>query len=358
MKSLISLVAFVPEPNPEIAQGLSSPSTAELSANAALGKTSSRIAGQHNRLGGAAFSRKTIGALALLASTLFIYLASLIVQLAQKNLSLGAEEFVFARAFTGALIFIPFIRMETTTIRSLHKNAANVVLASSFGLTALYCFYSSLETISLSEATVLNMTSPIFVAISGLAIHRSKEAMVRIIPALLSVAGVYLILSPEADLQLHQLTGNGYLLGIISGLAAALSLMMRRRVLTGDNLASSLGAFFALNTLLSLVVFSHQLSVPSQAEMPYLVGASLTAIAGQFLINYGMAYVSIEQTSILVTSRIIIAAVIVPIVFATEHITEVTIGGAFLIVGANIMISKMRNNGGIILTNQSKLCST
>ncbi|MDD2943523.1 MAG: DMT family transporter [bacterium] len=308
------------------------------------------------RIDTAASNRRMVGTLALVASTLFIYMASLIVQLAQKNLSISVAEFVFARACTGAIIFLPFVRLRHETIQSLRESTTSIITASLFGLTALYCFYSSLETIALSEATVLNMTSPIFVAFSGLAIHRNKEALVRILPALFAVAGVYLILSPEINLKFSLLTTNGYILGTTSGLAAAISLMMRRRVLTtGNSLTTSLGIFFTLNTLLSLIVFSHQLSLPSQTELHYLIGASLSAIAGQFLINYGMRYVSIEQTSILVTSRIIIAAIIVPFLFATENITTATIIGAFLILGANVIISKMHYISGMDPRIKSKL---
>lgn len=273
--------------------------------------------------------------LAVFASAFFFYLATSVIRWSQATVAIDPAYFVFSRFVLGFAVVSAAMAWQRRIPRANHRGFLFGRML--FNTLAVYCFYRAVDVTSVANANILNMTYPIFIAlITWFFLKKQRDLFsLAIIPA--AFAGIWLIVAP-AGLQWDW----NNLWGLASGLSASLALIFLNLGRQHDDSQTTLFYMFAGGTVLVWVLFHHRIHLPRPIELYYLVLCSLLGVGGQYLLTYGFRYVTAVEGSIISSSRILLAALLGPLVAADPPLRLAGWIGALLIFGANVVLAVRR----------------
>jgi len=279
-----------------------------------------------------AASRHAVGWLAVFGSAFCFYLATLIIRWASPFVVISSAYFVFSRFLLGFLV------VATTMIlrkQRLHPKRYHFLIGRTVANTiAVFCFYKAVEMGSVAEANILNMTYPLFVALFSWFFLRNQRDVFSLLIVAVAFAGIWLVLSPgEIKIRWENLWG---LCSGITAAAAIIYLNISRRYHDSQTI---LFFMFGLGTILMLVFFHKAIFWPNPTELFFLFGCSVAGVLGQYLLTYGFLYVTAVNGSIISSSRILLAALLGPLLVADPHLTLGGWCGALLIFSANAVLA-------------------
>ena len=172
---------------------------------------------------------RLLGGWAVFFSAFCFYLSTVVIRWAQAEVSIAPPYFVFARLALGFLIVLTALayRRQLPRPRSYHL----LLGRTAFNCTAVYCFYTAVELTSVAEANLLNMTYPVFVALTAWIVLRDKFdlaslAMV-VVASLIGAKGL-----GEDVLEALQYANVGQ--GILAGFSILFCAMILDRIVQGD----------------------------------------------------------------------------------------------------------------------------
>ncbi|MBZ7985900.1 DMT family transporter [Campylobacter sp. Cr9] len=122
------------------------------------------------------------------------------------------------------------------------------------GTISLYFFFYNVANISLGGAFAFQKTNPLFVALIAFLFFKEQLGIKSILYLFLAFSGVMLIIQPLAPEHLH--TGfdiKNSILGVLSGLTAALALTSARELGKYYNTEVIASSFFILGTILPII---------------------------------------------------------------------------------------------------------
>ena len=85
--------------------------------------------------------------------------------------------------------------------------------------------------------------------------------------------------------------------------------------------------------------FHQHIFWPNESELFYLVVSALFGIGGQYLLTYGFRFVTAVEGSIISSSRILLAALLGPVIVADPALAFTGWIGAVMIFTANVVIA-------------------
>jgi drug/metabolite transporter (DMT)-like permease len=275
---------------------------------------------------------QAIGWLAVFGSAFFFYLATLIIRWAGAHVDISSAYFVFSRFLLG------FIVVSTTMIiqrQRLHPQKYHYLIGRTVANTvAVFCFYKAVEVGSVAEANILNMTYPLFVALFSWFFLRNQRDVLSLLIVGVAFAGIWMVLSPgDIKLRWENLWGLG---SGITAAAAIIYLNISRRYHDSQTI---LFFMFGLGMILMLIFFHEAIFLPNSTELFFLLSCSAAGVLGQYLLTYGFLYVTAVNGSIISSSRILLAALLGPLLVADPHLTLVGWLGALLIFAANAALA-------------------
>lgn len=280
-------------------------------------------------------SRQSVGWLAVFGSAFFFYLATLIIRWAAGHVTIGSAYFVFARFLLGFIVVSLSMMMQKQKLQPkrfhylIGRTVANTV--------AVFCFYKSVELGSVAEANILNMTYPLFVAVFSWFFLRGQRDVFSLLIVVLAFAGVWLVLAPgDIKFSLANLWG---LSSGITAAAAVLYLNISRRYHDSQTI---LFFMFGLGMVMILLFFHDAIFLPNAEVLFYLLSCSVAGVLGQYLFTYGFLYVTAVEGSIISSSRILLAALLGPLLVADPALTIAGWCGALLIFSANAALALRR----------------
>ena len=277
-------------------------------------------------------SRKAIGWFAVLGSAFFFYLSTLIIRWAAPHVNIESAYFVFARLLLG------FIIVSTTMIlqkqRLQPKNYHYLIGRTIANTIAVFCFYKAVEMGSVAEANILNMTYPLFVAIFAWFFLRGQRDLLSLLIVAVAFVGVWLVLSP-GEIKFDWAN----LWGLSSGIMAAVAVIYLNISRHYHDSQTILFFMFGLGTVLMLMFFHNAIFLPNFEELFFLLSCSAAGVLGQYLITYGFLYVTAVEGSIISSSRILLAALLGPVLVADPSLTILGWCGALLIFSANVTLA-------------------
>lgn len=240
--------------------------------------------------------------------------------------------FVFSRFSLGFFIILGIMLIGGKKIRVV--NMHYLVGRTIANCAAVYCFFKAVEMTSVAQANILNMTYPLFIAVFGLCFFKEKTDRITLFVVLVAFAGVFLILNPGSmQFSFHSLWG------LASGLAASgaiIYLNLSRRVHDTD---TTLLFLFGLGSVLIFVVFFPKMAFPGTIDLKYLLSCSLFSIAGQYLLTFGFKYVGAVEGGVISSTRILLAAILGPVIAMDPVLSVWGWAGAFLIFSSNVYLS-------------------
>ncbi|WP_321371553.1 DMT family transporter [uncultured Desulfuromusa sp.] len=273
-------------------------------------------------------SRKAFGWLAVFGSAFFFYLATLIIRWSEPHVTIESPFFVFARLFLGFIIVSVTMVLQK---KRLHPRKYHYLIGRTVANTvAVFCFYKAVELSSVAEANILNMTYPLFVAVFSWFFLRGQRDLLSLFIVAVAFGGVWLVLSPG---NIKPNLGN--LWGLSSGITAAIAIIYLNISRRYHDSQTILFFMFGLGTALMLIFFHDSLFIPDTKELFFLLSCSIAGVLGQYLITYGFLFVTAVEGSIISSSRILLAAILGPILVAGPSLTASGWCGALFIFAAN-----------------------
>jgi len=273
-------------------------------------------------------SKQTAGWFAVFCSTFCFYLATVIIRWAGSRVEIETSYFVFSRFFLGFLVVCTTMIIKGHRFKPVKyhfligRTVANTV--------AVFCFYKAIETGSVAEANILNMTYPLFVALFSWFLIREQRDPLALLIVGIAFTGIWLILSPE-DISVK----SNNLWGLGSGITAAAAMIylnISRRYHDSQTILLFMFGFGAMGILL---LFHRSIFWPNGQEFFFLFACSAVGVLGQYLLTFGFRYVTAVEGSIISSTRILLAALLGPVLVGDPHLVLSGWCGALLIFTAN-----------------------
>jgi drug/metabolite transporter (DMT)-like permease len=285
---------------------------------------------------GSALSRQALGWLAVFGSAFFFYLATLIIRWAAPHAEIASAYYVFSRFLLGFVVVSSTMILQGQRLQPkryhylIGRTVANTV--------AVYCFYKAVEVGSVAEANILNMTYPLFVALFAWFFLHNQRDVFSLVVVGVAFAGIWLVLSPE-DIKVRMEN----LWGLSSGITAAAAMIYLNVSRRYHDSQTILFFLFGLGSMLILLFFHDKIFLPNGTELFFLLSCSVAGVLGQYLLTYGFLYVTAVNGSIISSTRILLAALLGPLLVADPPLTIVGWCGALLIFAANAALA-LRNS--------------
>jgi len=268
---------------------------------------------------------------ALLSAACF---ASMAACVRMACIELPQSEVVFFRNFIGLLILLPLMLRNRVSLKTQRFHLH--LLRAGAGLAAMYLYFYAINGLHLTDALLLNYTSPIFIAL--FAVLWLKEAWTnhRRIALLISLIGLGLLFNPTADLV--SLPG---LLGLASGALAGLALTTGKRLSATDDPVSIVAWFALLSSVVSALPMLWGFQWPQGTAWGWLLAVGLFGSLGQLGLTWAYQRAPITQVSPLGYSGLLFAGLIG--FAAWNELPDIAgLAGMLCIVVAGIIVARER----------------
>ncbi len=283
-------------------------------------------------------SRQTLGWIAVFCSTFCFYLATVIIRWAEPEVDIQASYFVFSRFLLGFLVVCTTMLIKRHRFKPVRyhyligRTAANTV--------AVFCFYKAIESGSVAEANILNMTYPLFVALFSWFVIREQRDSLALFIVGIAFAGIWMILSP-ADIAIEK----NNLWALASGITAAAAMIYLNISRRYHDSQTILLFMFGFGALTIFLLFHQSIFWPNRQELLFLFTCSAVGVLGQYLLTFGFLYVTAVEGSIISSSRILLAAILGPVLVADPSLAFSGWCGALLIFAANTSLALRKSRG-------------
>lgn len=273
-----------------------------------------------------------LGCLAVFASAFCFYFSTVVIRWSREVVAIDSAFFAFFRFLIG--FFVVCTVMVVKRQGPLAKRYDLLIGRTVGNCIAVFCFYQAVRYTSLAEANILNMTYPIFIAILSWIVLPDQRDPVALIMVGAALCGVWLILQPgRMGLSLYSFWGIG------SGVSAAMAIFYLNLSRQYHDANTVLFYMFGLGTILMYAFFRTSIFWPNPTEFYYLALCGGAGIVGQFLITLGFRYVTAVEGSVVSSSRILLAALLGPVLASDPRLGPTGWVGALLIFGANVVLA-------------------
>ncbi|WP_300670446.1 DMT family transporter [Desulfoluna sp.] len=284
-------------------------------------------------------SNKLLGLSSVFASAICFYLATATLRWARlQGVTVDSANFVFGRFFLGFLMvgLLLLIKKRPPKPVNWHYLIGRTVANT----MAVYCFFKAVDLTSVAEGNILNMTYPLFVALFSWFTLKDERDYTSVFVVLIAFAGVVMILAPDmvhtgflTRFNLNSLWGLG---SGISASVAIIYLNLSRRVHSTE---TTLFFMFTLGCVIILVLFGKRIEWPDGPGFLFIALCSILSVMGQIFITFGFRFVTAVEGSIISSSRILLAALLGPVIAAEPSLTLMGWVGAFFIFSGNIYLA-------------------
>jgi drug/metabolite transporter (DMT)-like permease len=187
---------------------------------------------------------------------------------------------------------------------------------------------------TVAQGNILNMTYPLFIAVFTWIGLREQRDPVAIVLVLAAFAGVWLVLAP-GDMAFSM----DSLWGVASGVTASAAIIYLNLSRRYHDTQTILFFMFGMGGILIYVLFHNHIFIPSPLEASYLLLCAVFGVAGQYLLTLGFRFVTAVEGGIISSTRILLAALLGPLLVADPHLGLSGWIGALLIFGANVYLT-------------------
>ncbi len=270
-------------------------------------------------------NEKNKGVFLILCSSLFFAIMAAAVKSVPK---IPLAEKVFFRNFIGLIaVGIPMLRNR---VSFKPNNPKLVFLRSAFGLTGVALYYTSLETLNLSDAVIINKLSPFFVILLSMFFLGEKIKKHQFFAIGLALAGAALVVKPGFNFELLPA-----LVGLTGAFFAGSAYTTIRKLSAYDS-AQLIVFYFCLFSSLVTIPFmmSGQFVIPNGSELISLILIGISALIAQLFMTNAYRHAPASQLSIYSYANVIFSTIL-GLVIWSEWPDALTLAGALLIIGGS-----------------------
>jgi drug/metabolite transporter (DMT)-like permease len=278
---------------------------------------------------------RLIGLLTVFASAFCFYYSTVVIRWSQAEAAIDPAYFAFFRFLAGFCVVCAVMAIGGRPPRP--RRYGLLVGRAVANSVAVYCFYMAVKYTSVAEANILNMTYPVFVALISLGLLPRQRDPIAMAMVAIAFAGIWLILAPSRiDIKPANLWGLG------SGLSASLAIICLSASRRYHDVTTVLFFMFGLGAALMALFFHNRFFWPNTTSLFYLLLCAAAGIAGQFLITLGFRYITAVEGSIVSSSRILLAALLGPVMTGESPLSPAGWMGALLLFGVNAALAVRR----------------
>jgi drug/metabolite transporter (DMT)-like permease len=246
---------------------------------------------------------------------------------------IDSTSFVFYRLFLGffTVLFVMKMRGQFKfAARQYHYLLGRTV----FNCLSVYTFYKAVETTSVAEANILNMTYPVFITLFSWFLFKNQRDVKEAITVGVAFLGIWMILSPGSiQMNMNNLWGLG------SGVVSAFAIIYLNLSRQHDDSEIILLYMFGLGALLIGLFFPEAMKITHWKAAFFLVMCSALGVLGQYCLTYGFYYVTAIEGSVISSTRILFAALLGPVLISDPALGVAGWIGAILIFGSNVYLA-------------------
>jgi len=268
------------------------------------------------------------GILSMIGASLgFSIMGALVKSISNR---LPSSESVFFRAAVSFVILVPWMMHQK--IPFLGKNWKMLLLRSAAGFTALCLSFYTASTIKLADASILNHTSIIFVALlSPLFLgERMTSKMMCLIAS--GLTGAIMIVKPS--FEMINIPG---LAGLASGFFAAIAYISIKKLHRSDSSFTIVFIFMLFSTLTSCLLFGDEFLMPERWEWLALIGTGVIGAFAQLLLTHAYKLADASIVSPYMFSTVMFSA-LWGALFWNELPDIWSFLGAMILIGTGISI--------------------
>ena len=285
-------------------------------------------------------TKTTLGYLAVFGSAFFFYMATVVIKWSSMaGLSIDPSLFTVSRFLFGWLTVEIVMGLGRQRIKIVKKR---YLIGRAVGnALAVFCFFKGVDMTSVAQANILNMTYPLFIAVFSWIFLKAQRDIVSVGIVGMALAGVWLILSP-ADMAFN--ADSLWALG--SGISAAVAIVYLNMSRQVHDTQTTLFVMFSLGGAIIFCLFFREMRLPDALEFQYLFWCSAIAIAGQYLLTVGFKYVTAIEGGIISSTRILLAALLGPMIAMDPSLSASGWVGACLIFFGNVLLTLRKARNG------------
>lgn len=236
-------------------------------------------------------------------------------------------EVVFFRNFFALLYLLPVMvcrrRLLVSSHRSLH------VLRAFLAYGAMYCTFTAVSLIPLSEATVLNFTMPLFATAGAVLLLGERIRVRRVLALTAGFAGVLLVLRPGAEA-----VSPGALLAITGSLLIALSTLLVKRLTVWDDPMTIALWMVVVLTPMSLAPALLVWQWPTPQDMLMLAAVGAVALGGHVLWIYALSVAEVSHLQPFEFLRLPMVALAAWLLFGESTTVWIWAGGGVIVLSS------------------------
>ncbi|WP_148863066.1 DMT family transporter [Marinobacter fonticola] len=245
---------------------------------------------------------------------------------------------VFLRNLMGLAIICPLVLYRDGFGGLKTRHLRFHLMRAVIGVSAMYCYFFSLEKLVLTEAVLLKLTAPFFIPIIALLWLRESTSRVIWLTIAAGFAGVLVILDPtSADVEDYLFVAAG-LAGALLGATAKVTI---RRMGVSEPSGRIVFYFGLFGSLVTAPAALATWVTPSPSTWVWLALLAICATVAQMLITTAYRIAPAGQIGQFTYSSVIFAALL-GWVFFMEPVTHSQMLGCILIVGAGLINLRQR----------------
>lgn len=243
-------------------------------------------------------------------------------------------EVIFFRSVITAAIIGALLAHRRISFRA--NNFSLLITRSLSGFLAMSCNFYALGHLSLGDAAMLVNTFPVFVAILSFVFLGERPSRRLLLWIVIAMVGIVLVLRP----QLNFLNYAGFIALMAAVFSAIVVVAIHQSHETDPSLRIAF-YFTATCTFISIPIMLQHFVTPASREWVFLIGSGLIGTGGQILMTraYGMDEVSRLSPLAYVS---VILSFIAGVVFWDEIPTHWSLVGSLVVIGACLVIAKMK----------------
>ena len=164
-------------------------------------------------------SKRTKGILLLILSAFFFACMNMFVKLSGEELPVFQKVF-FRNAMAAVIAFIVLLKNKAPLKPSVKGSLPFLIMRTLFGLAGVVCNYYALETLVLSDASILNKMSPFFAVLFSFIFIKERPKLYQWLILGGALFGTLFVIKPSFSNAAFIPALVGFLSGVMAGAAS------------------------------------------------------------------------------------------------------------------------------------------
>lgn len=272
-------------------------------------------------------NKRTKGILLLILSAFFFACMNMFVKLSGEELPVFQKVF-FRNAMAAIIAFIVLLKNKAPMKPTVKGSLPFLILRTLFGLAGVVCNYYALETLVLSDASILNKMSPFFAVLFSFIFIKERPRLYQWLILGGALFGALFVIKPSFANAAFIPALVGFMGGVFAGAAYG---CVRKLGLMGESNPYIVFFFSTVSTLIVTPVMIAGYVPMTALQWVYLLSAGISAALAQFSITAAYTCAPPKEISVYDFSQIVFASLMSLIVFSQVPDVYSIIGYAIII---------------------------